>query len=371
MLNLDKYLNIHSPGYVIEINTPDKEEEFIIGNSETNPKIKKCNSNTLYDIASLTKVYTATLIYMAYEENKLSLTDYIYDIDNRFKYLKEIRIIDLLSHNQEIWTNGYLGNTKTKKEFYTTIFSSYIKDYTPTYCDVHYIILSTLLEKIYNLNFATLLQKKIFDKLKFKHTTVNPQGCNIASNNYETLNGEIINNIFPGAIHDTKARVAKKLGITTGHASIFTTGKEFLIFLKSFLDYSLLKPETISIMLRHRDINKENYNILKSYIKDEVDINKMYFKAITKNPQLKLLKTYNYMGTRYSNNIYFFNDIPRICSPNTITFSGYTGPTFIIDFGKKIIVIIMCNVMHNTTLNRFERKNITNDIMEEICKEIY
>lgn len=156
-----------------------------------------CNSKTLYDIASITKTYTATLCYIAYEENKIDIYDYVSNIDGRFKYLNNVKILDLLSHNQEIWTEGYLGNAKCKEEFYNILLSAKIKKAFPTYIDAHYIILSILLEKIYNKDFNTILKEKILDKLNLKYTTVNPSGDNIASNNYETLNTEVINYINP------------------------------------------------------------------------------------------------------------------------------------------------------------------------------
>ena len=124
-------------------------------------------------------------------------------------------------------------------------------------------------------------------------------------------------------------------------------------------------------MLKHKNWNKKNYDVLKNYILDENDVNKMYEKSIEKYPQLKIIKIYNNMGTRYLNNISLLNDVPNICSPKTITFSGHTDPTFIIDFDKKVIIVIMCNVMHNTTLSRTERKNITTNIINELCKKIY
>ena len=77
MLDLNKYLKIHSPGYVTQIYKDGNNQEFVIGNRETKPIIKECNSDTLYDIASLTKVFTATLVYIAYEESKLDIKDVI------------------------------------------------------------------------------------------------------------------------------------------------------------------------------------------------------------------------------------------------------------------------------------------------------
>lgn len=369
-MNLENYTNFHSPGYVIEIYNKGKSEEIVYGNREVKPSKKECNSDTLYDIASLTKTYTAVLIYMAYEEKKLNLEDSIYSIENRFTNLKEVSVLDLLSHNQEIWTNGYLGSAKTKEEFYSILYSAYVKEKFPTYVDTHYIILSTILEKIYHQDFATLLKEKIFDKLGLLKTTTEPKGENIASNNYETLNGNIVDSIVPGLIHDTKGRIAKQLGITTGHASIFTTGSELLAFLKSFLDCSLLKKETIESMLSHKDRNQMNYDNLKGVV-EESDLNTMYESAKEKELPVKVMRTYNNMGTRYKNPIQALNDVPKICSDKSIAFSGFTGPSFLIDFDAKIIIVVMCNVMHNTKLSRSERKAITDKIIEEIVNSLY
>lgn len=370
MNHFQKDTKFHSSSYIIETYHNGIEKEIILGYREIIPTRKKCTKNTLYDIASLTKVYTATVVYIAYEEGKLNLNEKIKDIDNRFVNLNNIKILDLLSHNQEIWTKGYLGDAKTKKEFYEILFTAYIKSTTPTYLDIHYIILSTLLEKIYKKSFEEILKEKIFQTLELKKTTVSPMGNNIASNNFETLNEVLISDILPGCIHDKKARVAKNLGIITGHASIFTTGKELLEFLKSFLNNKLLTKETIALMLNHKDRNQENYNILKSIV-SEKDRNKMYEEAIQMNPNLKLRRTYNNMGTRYRNDIQILNDVPKQCSENTIAFSGYTGPSFIIDFDAQIIVVVLCNVMHNTKLSRYERKKNTEVMIQKLCNQLY
>lgn len=367
---LKKYINVHSPGYVIDIYNNGKFNEVIYGNREVIPNEIPCNSNTLYDIASLTKTYTAVLIYIAYEENKIDIYDLVSNVDNRFTKLNNVRVIDLLSHNQEIWTDGYLGSAKGREEFYRILFSATVKSNIPTYVDSHYIILSTLLEKIYNKSYENILQEKILDKLGLVMTTINPKGDNIASNNYENNNDAIVDYIFPGLIHDTKGRKAKELGIITGHASIFTTGYELFLFLKSFLDYSLLKKETIELMLKHDDRNKMNKDILCKVVNYE-DINKAYKKALKIDKDIKLVKTYNFMGTRYHNLIDDLNDVPRMCSENTIVFSGFTGPTFLIDFDNNIIIVIMCNVIHNTNIKRTERKKLLINILEKICKDIY
>lgn len=366
-MNLDKYINLPSPGYVVEIYDDGKIIKHVIGNKSVLPNIEKTTIDTLYDIASLTKVFTSTLIYIAYEENKINIFDFVYNIDNNFINLKDVRVIDLLTHNQEVWTDGYLGDCETKEDFYNILYSAYVKSNIPMYIDVHYIILSTILEKIYGLDYKELCNQKIIKKLKLNNTTFEPDINNVASNNYENNNGKIVDYIYPGMIHDTKARKAKSLGITTGHASIFTTASDLVTFLKSFFDYSLLKKETIEFMLQHDDMNLYNFNCLRK-ISNKTNINDMYNDVSPNN--INLYRTHNHMGTRYRNDIDYLNDVPLLASDNSISFSGFTGPMFTIDFDKKIIVVIMCNVIHNTKLNRQDRKNKIVEIMNLIFEHI-
>ena len=364
-INLDDYFKTHSPGYVIEIYKDNEKHEYILGNSEVLPEVKKVTKDTLYDIASLTKVFTSVLVYMAYEEGKISLDDTIYNIDNHFINLKSTSILDLLSHNQNIWTKGYLGNINSKEEFYNILYTAYVKENVKTYVDTHYIILGVLLEKIYGTSYDKLCQDKIFNPLNMKHTTFNPHKELCASNNYEHQGNKIVDDIYPGLIHDNKGRMAKKYGLNLGHASIFITGEDLLTFLETFLNNKLLKKETISFMLTHRNTNKENYQRLSS-ITGISDINEAYRIFEKDNPNIKIPRTYNNMGVRYRNIIDELNDVPNSASDNTVAFSGYTGPMFAIDFDNKIIVLIMCNVVHNSYLDRETRKNKTTEIMNKI-----
>lgn len=371
MINIDvsNYLNTHSPGYVIEIYKNNDTSEYVFGNKMIIPRKEATTKDTLYDIASLTKVFTATLIYMAYEEKLIDINNYIYNIDSNFINLKNVKIIDLLSHNQDIWTNGYLGNAQNKNDFFNILYSAYVKSNVPTYVDTHYIILSIILEKIYNKTYEDICYEKIFKPLDMNNTTFNPNPNDCASNNYEKKDDSIIDYIYPGMIHDTKARIAKKFDINLGHASLFTTGKDLLTFLKTFFNYSLLNEKTIKLMLQHRDTNRENFNILKRIFNGN-NINEMYEKLLLQSNDNILSKTYNNMGTRYRNIINKMNDVPNRASENSISFSGYTGPMFTIDFDNKIIVLIMCNVIHNSKLNRYERKEKTIEIMNMIFDKL-
>ena len=362
---INELIKYHSPGYDILVYRDNKTSEYIYGSMDG---INKVTSNTLYDIASLTKLFTCTLVYMAYEEKRIDIYETIYNIDSNFINLKEVRVIDLIKHNQDIWTNGYLGSINNKEEFYTILYSAYVKNKYKKYVDTHYIILGVLLEKIYNKTFEELCIEKIFSKLGMLDTTFNPDPKRCASNNYETIENSIIDTNYPGIVHDKKAKKAKEFGLNLGHASIFTTGCDMLKFLKSFLDNTLLKKETIEFMLQHEDIDSYNYNMLKENI-GGYDINAMYNEMIDKNIELPVFKTYNNCGTRYKSKIIALNDVPYNASDNSITFSGYTGPMFTIDFDNKIIILVMCNVLFKTKLSRYERRYFTFKIIDTIYNE--
>lgn len=356
---LDKYLFIHSPGYVVEIYNNGKFFEKAIGYKMLKPLKKICDKNTLYDIASLTKTFTATLIYMAYQEKRISLNTSVYEIDHNFINLKDVTIRDLLCHNQEIYTNGYLGDAKSKKEFLNILYSAFKKTNIPTYVDIHYIILSFLLEKIYNKPFEKIILGKISTPLNLSSITFSPNKNLCAPNEIDI-----------GEVHDKKARTAKKLGFCVGHAGLFCNGHDLLKFLLSFFNYSLLKKETISLMLEHNDIEKYNLKILKSLTDNNGDINSLYCDIIKKEKDLYLPLNYNCMGARYKNKIIALNDVV-MPSDNSICFSGFTGPMYQIDFENKVIIVIMCNLLYNTKLNRKERKDKTVEIIENIVTQIY
>lgn len=368
---LNKYIDMHSPGYDILIYKNNKINEYVFGNKCTLPKKEKLTKDTLFDLASITKMFTATLIYIAYEEKKIDINSFIYDIDNRFVNLKDVRVIDLLSHNQEIYTDGYLGNPTTKQEFENILFTAYVKDKFPKYVDVHYIILSYILEKIYNISFDKLVYKKICEPLNLTNVTFNPQEDKCASCNYEYQNGELIKTNKVGIVHDKKARSAFSFGTYLGHAGIFSNGIDLIKFFISFLDNTLLKKETIELMLKHDNRNTFNYNILKNLTNKQGDINEIYEEALKIDDNLHLVSPHNYMGCLYKNKISKLNFINPLLSDKTINFSGFTGPMVEIDFENKIIVLVMCNILHNTHLERTERKLITKHIVYEIINQLY
>ena len=388
-MNIDFNKYNHGSGYVIKVLFPRNEklkiETIVHGKAQVLPNIKAMTSDYFFDIASLTKFYTAIIVHKTIEKGLLKLEDAIKSIDDRFVDIGSLTVGDLLSHKQEIWTDGYLGIAKNKEEFCKMLFNSKIKNNNRTYVDAHYIILSFILEKVYNKPFAEIVNQEIIKPLGLKNTTFNCLTTDkVVSNNFEMIDGKVVDFITPGTVHDTKARTAKKLGISVGHAGIFTTATDLIKLLASLIDdeYVLLSKEAISRMLDHDDATIDIYSGMKKYAKDKnisisdnyIDINEIYddlAKKVDKNELLsKIIRPYNYCGTRYKNPINAKNEIPETATANSIIFSGYTGPIFFIDFERKIIILVMTNVCHNSSKSRSDRydmsKNMINDIYNQL-----
>jgi CubicO group peptidase (beta-lactamase class C family) len=391
MINIDlnNYINKHATGYVIKTanlnNKPFEVSTYVTGNAEIFPNTIKMTEKHLFDIASLTKVFTAICIFKAVEKKMLKLEDIIKNADDRFVNLDKVSILDLLAHRVEIWTDGYLGDAISKEDFYKRLFNSKVKKYDRCYVDAHFMILSIILEKIYKLSFDKIIDQEINVPLELKNTTFNPEyKDSIVSNNYGLVGDKMVEDAYPGVIHDTKARVAKKYGIYVGHAGIFTTAEDLFKVLMSFIDEKelLLKKDTINKMISHDNINEELFKSMMQYANQNdisvtsINLNNMYEEILDKcsNPDNffeYVFRSYNYMSTRFKNPIKAKNDVPEMASDNTIVFSGYTGPGFLIDFDRKIVILVMSNVCHMSKLNREERKKLSLEIMTKLYEIVH
>ena len=140
----------------------------------------KPNEESKYRIGSISKMFTSVLILKAAEEKKLSLTQ---TIDKYFPTLtnaNKITITNLLSHRSGIHNftseQAYLSwNTKPKtREELVAIITKGGSDFEPdsksSYSNSNFVLLTIILEKVYNKPYAKLLETKIVQPTGLKNT---------------------------------------------------------------------------------------------------------------------------------------------------------------------------------------------------------
>lgn len=348
---LNKNLGSYSSGYSLAFLANNQNQIHNIGKlSYDYPSL--VNDDTLYDIASLSKTFTAILTFIAVQEGVFDLDTEICNIDPAYTNLGHIKIKDLLAHRQEIWTPKHLKEAKSKDQMIDLLNESYVYSRIPQYSDVHYMILGRLLEESYKKDYQDLIYEKIKTPYNLSSLTYSPSKENLADTRFEVFLDKSVNKDERiGLPHDPKSRLAYDYNLILGHAGMFINSRDLLKFLQAIMEENIIKGDFFKYLLDHDDINGLN----KERLKDDKDI-----KIQT------LSKPYCLMGARLRNEIEEENEIPAKASDKTVYFSGYTGPAYLIDFEKQIIIVLMSNLTHHNTYMRLERKKMANYMIKEV-----
>lgn len=142
-------------------------------------------NQSVYQIASLTKSFTALMIVKLSEEGKLSVKDPLSKFIPDYPRGNEITIEHLLTHtsgiyevlrNKEYFSLLHTGKTIAKnKEL--SFFKNEPLDFEPgtqfSYTNSGYILLGMIIEKVTGLSYEDAVRKTILSPLKMTHTGFN------------------------------------------------------------------------------------------------------------------------------------------------------------------------------------------------------
>lgn len=136
--------------------------------------------NTRFRIGSVTKMFTAVMIFQFIEEQAISLDTRLSRFFPRIPNAEKITISQLLSHRTGIhnFTNDpdymmYMTTGSTKEDMLERIIekgSDFTPDSTSAYSNANYVLLGYILEEISGEDFGTLLQKRVCEPLGLANT---------------------------------------------------------------------------------------------------------------------------------------------------------------------------------------------------------
>ncbi|MCZ9892232.1 beta-lactamase family protein [Brachyspira hyodysenteriae] len=208
--------------------------------------LNKVDNNSIYDLASLTKVVgTASMMLKLLDLGKINLDDKAVKFCSNFKD-KNITIEELLLHNSGLKADlEDKTNIDRNKIFDNTIINK--ENYHKTiYSDIGFIILGFIIENITNLNLDKAFKDYIFNSADMNNTSYYP------SNKYYCIPTEITDKrgIICGEVHDSKAYALGEIG----SAGLFSTLEDLNIFVCSILkdDEKILSHSSIKKLI---DIN--------------------------------------------------------------------------------------------------------------------
>ncbi|MFW5993609.1 MAG: serine hydrolase domain-containing protein [Halanaerobiaceae bacterium] len=217
--------------------------------------------DTVYDLASLTKVLiTTTAIMQLNETGKLNLHDYLKDFFPEVREeLEEIRIDQLMTHTSglpaivQLWKEP--GDRDKVLEYLLNLEPVAEPGQKVLYSDPNFLLLGFIVEKISGLKLADYARKYIIEPGELKKTDFNPLENNneielnqIAPTEYCSWREKQIH----GEVHDENCAF---LGGASGQAGLFSNVKDLVKLMAMILNQdekkvNILSPASSRIIAR-------------------------------------------------------------------------------------------------------------------------
>ena len=201
------------------------------GFREVSPRRQAMRTDTIFDLASLTKpCATALALMLLSDSRKLALNDLVSKwLPAFFTGGKDkIRIIDLATHTGGLNDVGLYGpgiSPRGRGEILETLWlkkSFAAPGEAYLYADINYIALGFVIEAAARCGLAEFFAREIAGPLAMKDSGFNPSLGKVArAAATEKADGRMLR----GVVHDPRARV---MGGVAGHAGLFGTAQDVL-----------------------------------------------------------------------------------------------------------------------------------------------
>ncbi|MBB5956727.1 CubicO group peptidase (beta-lactamase class C family) [Saccharothrix tamanrassetensis] len=273
--------------------------------------------DTIFDLASISKLFTSIVVMREQERGKLDLNAPV------ARYLPEfgvngkasITVEQLLTHTSglepwlPLWSDYPDIPSRIKAVMDVTPKSAPGTAYV--YSDLNLITLGVLTQRITGKPLDVLVREGITEPLGLRDTGYNPPRAKldrIAATEFQGARGMV-----RGEVHDENAW---SLGGVAGHAGVFSTAGDLAVLGQAILNGGshrhrrILEPETVELMMT--DFNQE-------------------FPGNSHGLGFELDQRW-YMGA--------------LTSPRTAGHTGYTGTTLVVDPLSASIAVLLTNRVH-------------------------
>lgn len=214
------------------------------------------DTNTLYDLASLTKVIATTTLAMILEEGgqldlNRTVVSYLPEFNSPEK--AQITVRQLLTHSGGLEAGANIYGTARGREQYLFQINARPLEYTPgtnmIYSDWDMILVQLVMERITGKTLDVLAAEKIFRPLGMIDTQFQPS-FTLRSRIAPTQTDDARGGLLWGTVHDENAWA---IGGVAGHAGLFSSAKDLALFSMMILNggegangVRIVKPATIA-----------------------------------------------------------------------------------------------------------------------------
>lgn len=273
--------------------------------------------STIYDLASITKLFTALAAVQLIEEGRVRLADPV------ARHLPEfaaqgkggVTVQHLLTH-----TSGFVATLPlwsdwaTPTERIRAVMDQPLDDAPGTtyrYSDLNLIALGVLVERLRRRPLDHVVRQRITGPLGLRDTGFTPRRAErCAATEYQS---DPARGMVRGEVHDENAW---SLGGVAGHAGVFSTADDLAVLAQTLLDGGarrgrrILRPDSVELLIK---------NFTPEFPED-------------------------------SHGLGFELDQPwymdEMSGPRTAGHTGYTGTSLVIDFTTRSFAILLTNRVH-------------------------
>jgi CubicO group peptidase (beta-lactamase class C family) len=304
------------------------------------PDAAPLQNDSVFDLASVTKLFTCIAVLQLMERGKLRLDQTVGSIDKRFTNIPDVTIEDLLCFRAQLQTAGRMDAASSADEAEALLFQirlgpPAVRKY---YTDMGSMVLKYIVETVSDTLFWDYLNERIVLPLGMTRTFVEVPDSLLRETvdcNYER---RIVNGAFsldtacpPGTVHDPKARLLNTgRPAPCGHAGVFASLDDMTKLARGLLGDALLSRKT----LLEIGVNRTG-----GRLPDGTDSQYMGYLCYSKQPDQT------------------FSEVPAYFGSKTIALNGFTGNHFSVDPEKNQFMILLANRIHNRATTVTGRAN--------------
>jgi len=253
--------------------------------------------DSIYDLASLTKLILGVMAMILEQRGMLSLDECIGSIDPRFENLYDTTVHDVLCYRACLQTPGRIDAAPSREEGLRRLFALKTAPSPDVriYSDINAMVIKYVIEAKTDMALYDALKTYVFDPAGMAetwsavppdhlHRCVNYNGEHRIVRDAYTLRTDVL----PGRPHDPKALLLCDGGRDLcGHAGLFSTRKDMVRFAQALLNGELLPHDRLIRMGTNRT---GRYNADGTYRQP------LGFLCFTKHPLQRLSEVPAYMG---------------------------------------------------------------------------
>ncbi len=219
------------------------------------------NGEEIFDLASLSKLFTGLLAMRLWEQGRLDLSAQVTAYAPQFAQLHSVTVDDLLYFHPALYTPQRIDAQPSTEAALRTLFTAAPgPEGLRAYSDIHAMIARYVLEGAAGQPIGDILTEEILNPLGMRETfTAVPDSlrgrcvsCD-REHRIEKARWYVRAGIEPGTVHDPKARaVGWHDGSYAGHTGLFSTRSDMIRLSRAILAGRIVSLDTLARMAENR-----------------------------------------------------------------------------------------------------------------------